>query len=298
MSRFRLGLLIPWALFVAFCIGWTAYWFTAKDTAIKALDAGIARAKVYGADAGYGRVRAGGYPLHLTLTLTDAHLSLARVRIDAAQLPVSVNLSNPRHIIVGLADGLRWEREDRVVHRLATKRGEMSARLAADGALARLSLDMEGARVTHGMSEEATTIGKLLVHLRPDPRHEADAQLVVDAGDWAGPTPFAALNAAGPFSVFRAALVLTDYATLASQTPAQTWTGALRIERVDVTYAGAKVSGDGLLDLDDQYRVTGDLKLTPEGGTPVTLAAADGWWTFAGLRVAPAKPLYTPSPPD
>lgn len=294
----RLGLYVPWALFVIVCVGWTIYWFGAKDAAVKALDAAVTRAAGDGIEAGYGGVRASGYPLRLTLTLTDAYVALPtpRVRIDAPTLPVSINLSNPRHVMIGLAEGLRWESEDRVVHRMSADSGQMSVRVDGGGGLARVSLDLEKARVTH-TNGDPTAIGKLLLHVRPDVRRAADAQLVVDATDWAGPTPFAALNAAGPFAHFRAAAVVTDYASLATKTPLGSWTGALRIERLDVGYAGTAVTGAGDLDLDAEYRAAGALRLTPAGGAPVELRAGDGWWTFAGLRVAPAKPLYVP-PPD
>ncbi len=295
----RLGLYVPWALFALFCLCWTGYWLYAKDAAVKALDAAIANGGAHGVEASYGDVRAGGFPLRLTLTLTDARAAtrMPALQIAAAALPVSINLSNPRHLIVGLAGGLRWTGESGAAQVLTTARGDLSIRVTSDGALARFSLDLEGAEITRA-GAAATKIGKLLVHLRPDPRRAADAQLIVDAADWSGPTPFAALNGLSPFAHFRAAVAVTDYATLGTAQPLQTWSGALRVERFDVGYAGTQVTGDGALDLDALYRPVGTLTLTPAGAQPVALVAGEGWWTFAGLRVAPAKPLYAPSPPD
>lgn len=290
----RLGLYIPWAIFALICVAWTAYWFMARDAAIRALESAVERANAAGVNAGYGGLRAGGYPLRLTLTLEDAHADPAPgIAFTAARLPVSINLSNPRHIIVGLGDGLHWRTNDGD-HAMTVQRGELSIRLD-DGGLARLSLDLDGARVVHDATA-VTDIAKLLVHVRPDPRARADQQLVIEADDWRGPTPFAALSPLTPFTHFRAAIVVTESASLISRTPLASWDGALRIERLDVAWADARVVGDGTLDLDGAHRPAGALQLTPTGGQPVELRAANGWWTLAGLRVAQAKPLYSDAP--
>lgn len=289
----RLGLYIPWALFALFCAGWSGYWFIAKDTALKALDAAIVRANAVGMDAGYTRVSASGFPLHLTLTIEEARATpMPFVRFESRRLPLSINLSNPRHLIIGLADGVRWTTTDGVAHDLQATKGEMSVRFGADNALARASLDVAGVRVAHG-SGLPTEIESLLLHVRPDPRNAADAQLVLETKNWVGPTPFAALNDLAPFDHFNAAVVATESATLASNNPLRTWTGAFRVERFDVGYAQTAVVGEGELKLDAAHRFEGVLHITPAGAQPVDLRATNGWWTFAGLRVAQAKPLYS-----
>lgn len=261
----------------------------------------IARANAAGVAAGYDSAKAGGYPLRLTLTLSDARFAPTPTLAFAAKtLPVSVNLSNPRHIIVGLADGFSWTTGRGLASNMTMQRGDMSVRLSADNGLARVSLDLRDAVANHGApgstpfrAPVTTEIGRLLVHIRPDQRNVDDAQVVIDATDWRGLTPFAALNDLGPFGHFRAAIVATESESLLSRTPLRTWTGALRIERFDVAYGDAAVTGDGALNLDAAYRPEGVLRLTPAGMPgPVELRAANGWWTLAGLRVAAAKPLY------
>lgn len=298
----RLGLYVPWALFALFCLCWTGYWFYAKDAAVKALDAQIARVNAAGVKASYFRARADGYPLRLTLTLENFGVSTPEFGLSASSLPVSVNLSNPRHIIVGFGDDLRWRTGNFLRQWITVRRGQMSLRFDSANALARFSLELDDAHI-QGVYDgyrvpNETKFDKLLVHVRPDPRRDQDAQVVIEANNWSGPTPFAALNGLSPFAHFRAAVAVTDYATLGTAQPLRTWTGALRVERLDVDYADRQVTGDGALDLDGLYRPVGTLTLTPAGGEPVALVAAEGWWTFAGLRVAPAKPLYAPSPPD
>lgn len=289
----RLGLYLPWALFVLFCLAWTGYWFVAKDAALKALDAQIARANAAGMDAGFSRVNASGFPLHLTLTMEEVRATpLPFLRVEARRLPLSINLSNPRHLILGLSDGVRWTTPDGVAHDVQATKGEMSVRFDGGGALTRASLDLAGVRVAHG-SGLPTEIEKLLIHVRPDPRSAVDSQIVLETTNWTGPTPFAALNDLAPFPHFNAAVVATNSATLASSNPLRTWTGALRVERFDVAYAQTQVTGDGELKLDAAHRPDGVLHITPAGAQRVDLLAGSGWWTFAGLRVAQAKPLYS-----
>jgi hypothetical protein len=290
----RLGLYIPWALFALFCVGWTAYWFVARDAALKALDAQIARAGTLGIKATYADVRASGYPLRLTLTLERFGARSGTLGFSAPSLPISINLSNPRHIIVGLGGGLRWRRENYDSHAMSMRRGSMSLRLDDANRLARASLDLEGVRIEHGghmmlVRPPDTEIGKLLVHVRPDPRDGADAQLVIEATDWRGPTPVAALNTLAPYQHFRAAVVVTQSASLASRTPLASWNGALRIERFDVASARGAFVGEGELTLDAARRPEGALR-----AGPLTLRAADGWWTLADRRVAEARPVFQP----
>ncbi len=187
---------------------------------------------------------------------------------------------------------------------MTVSRGEISLKLDNANALARASIDLEGVHIEH-FGEiryigdvrvgplRTTEIGKLLLHVRPDPRNAADSQVVIEADDWRGLTPFAALNDLAPFEHFNAAVVATQSATLASSNPLRTWTGALRVERFDVGYAQTQVTGDGELKLDAAHRPEGVLHITPAGAQRVDLLAGAGWWTFAGLRVAQAKPLYS-----
>jgi hypothetical protein len=285
----RLGLYMPWTLFALICVGWTAYWFVARDTALRALDASIARTQALGFEAGYANVRSSGYPLRLTLTLDRLRLADAPVGsyVGANDLAISVNLSNPRHLILGSKD-IAWSIEG-MNHMMSAKGAQASLRFLPDGSLARASLDVSDAHVEHHgewVSLPPTTIGKLLVHIRPDPRNAADSQLVIEAENWRGPTPVAALNALAPYQHFRAAVVVTDSATLASRTPLASWKGRLRIERFDVASARGAFAGEGDLALDAARRPEGALR-----AGPLTLRAADGWWTLDGQRVAEARPV-------
>lgn len=291
----RLGLIIPWSLFAVACIAWTAFWFVAKDQAIKRLDAAIVSAKARGVDAGYESVRASGYPLHLKLTLTNAHVAMAPLpRFDAAKLPVAINLVDPSHLIIDLKDGVRWTGRDGAVHTVDPVRGAMSVHWK-DGALTRVSLDLEGAPTK-----------KLLAHLRPDPRTPNAWQVAVD------------VEGADNGETLRAGVVIdhTDalHAT-ASDDPLGAWVdrgGRATVEALEMNWQGATMSGTGAFGLDAQRRPEGAVTLKAEGQSATVLAllgaldpgevntatlrAKDGVWRL-GQATHPAKPLYVLSSP-
>lgn len=282
----RLGLIVPWTLFFLACIGWTAFWFKAKDMAIARLDAAIVQAKDRGIEAGYAKVRASGYPLHLTLTLEDAHAQMAPLpQFDFVNLPISVNLVDPSHLIIDLKDGVRWTGRDGTSHVIDPVRGAMSVHWQ-NNALTRVSLDLEGAPTK-----------KMLVHVRPDTRTPDALQVAID------------IEGNEAASALRAGVVV-DHAALLAQArggdPLKPWIdtgGRARVELLEIRTQGATMTGDGEFRLDALRRPEGaaNLKvseapalalvgaLTAESTT--TLSAKDGQWRLGKLAY-PAKPLY------
>jgi len=295
IRRQRLGLYVPWGLFLIACIGWTVFWFQAKDAAIKRLDVAIVQAKARGVEAGYAQVNASGYPLHLTLTLRDAHLQLAPLpRLDATILPVSVNLVDPSHLIIDLKDGFRWTGGDGVSHLIDPVRGAMSVHWRG-AELTRVSLDLEGAPTK-----------TLLVHVRPDARTPDALQVAVD------------VEGSKASSALRAGVVI-DHVGLLREIhggdPLGPWIdagGRAKVEVLDIRLQGTTLTGSGSFSLDGQRRPAGEATLKAEGemlavlavlGTldgsgAATLIAKDGQWRLGRLEY-PAKPLYAlPSSPD
>lgn len=288
IHRQRLGLYVPWGLFFIACIGWTVFWFTAKDAAIKRLDATIVQAKARGIEAGYTQVRASGYPLHLTLTLRDAHVQMAPLpRLDAAALPVSINLVNSSHLIIDLKDGVRWTGGDGVTHIVDPVRGAMSVHWNG-AALTRASLDLEGAPTK-----------KLLLHVRPDARTPDALQVAVD------------VEGSEASSTLRAGIVIDHAGKLRDARagdPLGPWIeagGRAKVEVLDIRVQGATLTGSGAFSLDSQRRPDGEATLKAEGeilailavlgtldGTSTaSLTAKDGQWRLGRLDY-PARPLY------
>jgi hypothetical protein len=292
----RLGLIIPWTLFALASVAWTAFWFVAKDQAIKRLDAVIVSAKARGVDASYETVRASGYPLHLKLNLTNARVTTAALpQLDAALLPVAINLVDPSHLIIDLKDGLRWTGRDGVTHTLDPVRGAMSVHWK-DGALTRVSFDLEGAPTK-----------KLLAHGRPDPRTSNAWQVAVD------------VEGAEDGDALRAGVVIDHTAALLRDVnpadPLGGWIssgGRATVEALDMRWQGATMTGTGAFGLDAQRRPAGAVTLKAEGQSAAilallgaldagaentaTLTAKDGVWRL-GQATHPAKPLYDLSSP-
>ena len=292
----RLGLILPWSLFAVACAAWTAFWFFAKDQAIKRLDAAIVDARGRGIDAGYGSIRASGYPLHLKLHLANAHFAMAPFpRLEAATLPVAVNLVDPSHVIVDLKDGFRWTADGGAINEIDPDRGAMSLHWKGS-AFSRLSLDLEGAPTK-----------KLLAHVRPDPRSPNALQVAVD------------VQGARDGESMRAGIVIEHadaLQTAASDDPLAAWIargGRARVEALDLNWRGARMRGAGVFGVDALRRPVGKATLTAEGesaavlallgaldpgaGNTATLSAADGVWRL-GEATLPATPLYAlPSPP-
>lgn len=292
----RLGLIIPWTLFALACAGWTAFWFVAKDQAIQRLDAAIISAKARGIEAGYDHVRASGFPLHLKLNLENARIATAALpKLEAARLPVAVNLVDPSHLIIDLKDGVRWTGRDGVAHGIDPTRGAMSVHWKGD-ALTRISLDLEGAPTK-----------KLLAHLRPDPRTANAWQIAV------------VLEGATSNDALRAGVVVDNTDALLSATgddPLAAWIargGRANVEAIELDWQGAKMTGAGAFALDAQRRPEGAVTLKAEGQSAAilallgaldagaentaTLSAKNGVWRL-GPATHPAKPLYAlPSPP-
>lgn len=280
----RLGLIVPWTLFVIGCIGWTVFWFAAKDMAVARLDAAIVQAKARGIEAGYAKIRASGYPLHLTLTLENAHAQMAPLpRVEFASLPVSVNLVNPTHLIIDLKDGVRWTGRDGASHVVDPVRGAMSVHWK-NNALTRVSLDLEGAPTK-----------KMLIHVRPDARTPDALQVAVD------------IEGNETTSALRAGVVV-DHAALLAQArggdPLKPWIdagGRARVELLEIRTQGATMTGDGEFGLDALRRPEGAATLKVSGAPALvgalpaegttTLSAKDGQWRLGELAY-PAKPLY------
>ncbi|KAF0176946.1 MAG: DUF2125 domain-containing protein [Hyphomonadaceae bacterium] len=297
IHRQRLGLYIPWALFALACLGWTAFWFVAKDQAIRRLDAAIVSAKARGIDAGYGAVRASGFPLHLTLTLTGAHLQASPLpRFEAKKLPVSVNLVDPFHLIVDLKDGVRWTGRDGASHEIDPTRGAMSVHWKGR-TMTRVSIDLEGAPAP-----------RMLVHIRPDARTPDAWQVAVDISGHE--TDLAERVRIG---------VVLDHTSALAQTragdPLGPWVdagGHANVEALDLDWHGSKVTGAGALRLDALRRPEGAIELQITGGADglmalfggqslkssgaATLRAQDGTWRLGDIS-APARPLYPLSSP-
>lgn len=284
----RLGLYVPWGLFFLACLGWTLYWHVFKHEVEKAWAGAGANVSSMGGELKARSYRFSGFPLHLTMTLEDVALrTRGGVRIETSRLPVSVNLVNPRHIIIGVVAPLKVTDAGGRAQTATAESGQMSIRFDRSRTLQRLSLVLKGARVTDGAT--TTSAGAFALHLRPDPRSARDYQLLVDATDWRGDGPVAGFGALCPCTHVRAGAVFGVTGAARPFTP--DWRGPLKLDWFDVATKAGAFTGNGALKLDAARRPEGALSVAAAGAAPVELKAANGWWTIAGARVAPAGPV-------
>jgi hypothetical protein len=218
-------------------------------------------------------------------------------RLDFSNLPVSVNLVDPSHLIIDLKDGVRWTDRDGAVHAIDPTRGAMSVRWK-NRTLTRFSLDLEGAPAP-----------RLLVHIRPDARTPDAWQVAVDISG----------HETDASERLRMGVVLNHTSAIAQARPGDPlgpWIdagGTANVEAVDLDWHGSQVTGAGMLRLDGQRRPEGAIDLQITGGAEglvalfgdqdlkangaATLRAEDGAWRLGEIS-APARPLYAlPSPP-
>ncbi len=175
----RLGLYAPWLLFAAAALGYWAYWSNLKDGALQRIDAEIANIRADGGQAGYSNVRVDGFPMRLSLHLSDVTFApkSASYALSAPVVTVHVNPAEPRHLISainGPAD-LRFGAND---YRLNGDVIAASRRPARSGAGDEDVLDLRGVRLAGAAGE--TKITSLVVGARPDPRKAGDRQISVE----------------------------------------------------------------------------------------------------------------------
>ena len=262
----RLGLWIPWALFVAAALGWFAYWSVLKTRAIAQLDGWAAAHRAAGGDARWRSVRADGFPMRLSLRLDGVSIA-ARDRawaVATERASIHINPTNVFHIL-GEADApLRLTLDGRPLAVRARHLG-FSVRLK-DSALARASLlanDLTW-RAADDAAAPIASAARGLLHVRPDPRTPGAFQVALEIDQWRPRAIAAALRPLGPtIEQVRAAIVIEDGATLADA-GALRWSQAghgARLEAGALRWGPAQASATGRLSIDAQRRPNGEIVL-------------------------------------
>ncbi len=266
-----------WGLSALLALAWFAYWHFLRVRAVAAADAWVAAQRQTGAEAGYARVRASGFPLRLTLTFAEpAYQSPSRGwALSAPALRVHLNPSDLSLLLFEPEGAVTW-RNGTAVRTLAPRTAVASARFR-DGALERVSMQAQAIAVRRE-GGGASTIERLLVHLRPDARTGDNAQIALDIDDWAlarSPSGFEAFGAT--VGSIKARVVIEHAATLArTQTRnLQAWRtagGAVRVEGLALLWGPADLTASGRFTLDQTERAAGrlDMKLRE----PATALAA------------------------
>jgi 1-acyl-sn-glycerol-3-phosphate acyltransferase len=271
----RLGLYAPWLLFAAAALGYWAYWSSLKDSALQRIESEIASIRAAGGEAGYGGVRADGFPMRLSVHLSDVSFApkSAGYKLSAPLMTVHLNPTEPRHVI-GAINGPATVRFGVIDYRLSGDVIAASRRPARNGQGFEEVLDLRGA--TFAGPAGNTKIGNLVIGIRPDPRKTGDRQISVEVKALELPAGMSV----GPIG--RA--IAEGHARLVDD-------GAgLRVEGVKAVWGPATfTSVSGRLSLQGAT-LSGDLDAQIENPTgaqakPAVVSIADGVITAAGVGV-------------
>jgi hypothetical protein len=266
----RLGLWIPWALFVVLALGWIGYRAAVAGEANKRLDAAIAEHQAKGGQAGFAARRVTGFPLRLTIRLDGAYYAPASLawRASCERLEVNINLSNPQHLLLRPLSALQVAKTGAETLTIAPRNAQASVRFER-GALARFSVVANAIAITDSRgAPHNSNLASLVVHARPDPRDAGALQVPLEVTDWVWPAPPKGFEGFGPrLATARAGFVIEKSAQLAKgppEDPLSAWVqagGRMRVENGDVVWGPAKAKVTGALLLDTRRRPEGALAI-------------------------------------
>lgn len=326
MTR-RLGLIIPWAIFLAACLGWTIYWNVMARGAQGALEATLANARARGAEITLAQMRAEGFPLQLALDLGQAHYASAdrKLRAEAAHLVMHVDLTAPGHVMFEPRGAITLTRADKTQD-IAGDVLLISLRYA-DNALARASVEAQNLRIRDTNRNALDFAARSFVaNARPDPRDPASSQAALLIADATLGAPAQGAEALGTnVQSIDAALVFERAAALPNIEAWRQAGGVARIEGLRVHWGAIEAQASGRLALDEARRVSGSLDMRAadaaallgalaqspslsrdarqslalaavltRGSLDLPLRAQDGALYLGPARLRALDPLYTP----
>lgn len=269
--RLRLGLWIPWALFAVLVAGWLGYRGVVAREVIKQVDAAIAAHQDAGGQAGYSARKIAGFPLRLSVRFSGAFYAPADMtwRASCDPLELNINLSNPQHLLIRPLGAIQLAKTGAETVTIAPRSAQASVRFKR-GALERLSIVAESVTLTDNRGgPHNSTLGKLVLHARPDPRDATALQVPLELTDWVWPAPPKGFEGFGPrLASVRAGFVIAQSALLFQgkpDDPLGAWADAaaqMQIEQGDIVWGPAKAGVTGALHLDSRSRPEGALDVT------------------------------------
>ena len=277
----RLGLIIPWAIFLAIVLGWIGYWMIVADTAEKKLATWSAEQRQAGAEVSYTGIRRHGFPVLMRLEIVDFTYQPARShwRATTPSLDLNIQLLDPGLIAFQSKQPITVTRAD-----------GSNARLTADALLASIhtrnnrlaEVRVEGNGLSYQDAKPGVLrIGRLMLGVRPDPRDGAHEQVSVELSAVQLARPVRSFEQFGQdISAIRGAIVIEQAAKLAERDPAdflRPWReagGRARIERIELNWGPLEGSGEGDASVDDQRRLVGTLRLAVPHPGPAMQALA------------------------
>ncbi len=174
--------LLPFFLVGALAIGWTVYWFIAREKIEAGLEINAAALRDQGYKVAWSEAVVSGYPFRFEVTLKDAVITepggwgLAAPVLEAATAayaPGVIALVAPERVVLSLPDGQSLEITGRVLRASIGGYDKTPPRVSIEGVeLAVASRDRDTALFT--------TLERFQAHLRPAPENRGRVYLSVE----------------------------------------------------------------------------------------------------------------------
>lgn len=294
MKAKRLWLIIPWAIFLALAIGWVIYWNVLANGARTRLEAWIASEHAKGAQVSIGEIEARGFPVLLRLELAFIEYAPAgggwRMTTEAGAL--HLQMLNPQHAIFEAKAPITVARDNGDVTNIRADALIVSVRMSG-ASLAQAGVEADNLVLDDPQEAGVTAARKLVLNMRPDPRAEGDVQIALDVQGLALAKPVRSFEALGQtVELLRAAVVAEHAAELLegadgdALAPWRAVGGRLRFEALTLNWGALNTTGEGVVAIDDQRRLTGALAFPIEEPAPLLRTLADGPETNADTRQA------------
>lgn len=275
---------IPWIVFIATALGWSAYWFYLAGEVEGQLAAWAREQSARGVMVTHAPPVRHGFPTLMRLELNIASYAPANGgwRAETPRLDLHINVLNPQHVIVKSEAPITITRADG-----SSTIIEADALIASlrteNGALQQAGIEADNLRLDDPSKEGVLTVEKIVANVRPDPRAADQYQLAFDATALTLPRPVRSFEQFG-LSVPRlhAAIVVEQGAALVRNTegdPLGPWRdadGKLRFEALALSWGPVEIAGDGQGGLDGERRLQGVLRLPIERPAPIFNTLAQG----------------------
>ncbi|MFZ5670815.1 MAG: DUF2125 domain-containing protein [Pseudomonadota bacterium] len=168
----RMGLFLPWLLFLLLAGGWSVGWFVLRDQAVARLDAGVERLRASGYQVAWSERAIGGFPFRLDVTVSGLRLAEpSGWALAAPTMKAEAWIYRPDHWVLAAPAGVTLTRPDGGP--VAVRAQALRASLAGLGARPP-RLSVEGVEVRFEPAAGAAPYpieraGRLALHLRPGP---------------------------------------------------------------------------------------------------------------------------------
>lgn len=284
MTKHRLWLIIPWAVFAVLAIGWVSFWHIVVGTAEQRLAAFTEAQNAQGARAEIGRVVRHGFPVMMRLELRDVSYAPARGGWRAASERIDLHLSpfNLEHIILRARTPIAITRANGHVTNV-TADAMIASWRTRRGTLAQAGIEARHVTLDDPAEEGVMAAQDLVLNIRPDPRGAGQYQVAFDARAVTLPRPVRGFESFGLGLPTLRALIVVEHGdallTGSQDDPLGPWReagGQLRFDALALAWGPLIAEGHGTGGLDAQRRIRGDVEFPIERPGPIFSALANG----------------------